>query len=212
MIKNKSLTKYSDQEIFWAGEFGDKYIKRNNALTLYISNIQLFSKIISIVGPIDSAIEFGPNIGLNLKAIKTILPKIKLTAVEINKKACDYLVKMKFLKVYNQSMIEYKNTMKYDLSFTKGVLIHLGPDQIQKAYRVLYNSSSRFILLAEYYNPSEQEILYQGYKGKLYRRDFAGEIMKKYSGKLKLIEYGFVYHQDKFPLDDITWFLLEKVK
>ena len=29
--------------------------------------------------------------------------------------------------------------------------------------------------------------------------------------KLKLIDYGFVYHKDPlYPLDDITWFLLEK--
>ena len=29
--------------------------------------------------------------------------------------------------------------------------------------------------------------------------------------KLKLIDYGFIYHRDNsFPKDDITWFLLEK--
>jgi hypothetical protein len=29
---------------------------------------------------------------------------------------------------------------------------------------------------------------------------------------LKLIDYGFCYHRDpQEPLDDITWFLLEKV-
>ena len=28
--------------------------------------------------------------------------------------------------------------------------------------------------------------------------------------KTKLVDYGFVYHRDKYPLDDITWFLLQK--
>jgi hypothetical protein len=27
---------------------------------------------------------------------------------------------------------------------------------------------------------------------------------------LSLVEYGFVYHRDPFPQDDLTWFLLEK--
>ena len=34
--------------------------------------------------------------------------------------------------------------------------------------------------------------------------------MKKYSN-LKLINYGFSYHKDKYYQDDITWFLLKKL-
>ena len=51
---------------------------------------------------------------------------------------------------------------------------------------------------------------YRGHEGKLFKRDFAGELLDKYPD-LKLIDYGFVYHRDtNFPQDDCTWFLLEK--
>jgi spore coat polysaccharide biosynthesis protein SpsF len=55
------------------------------------------------------------------------------------------------------------------------------------------------------------EIPYRGHSGKLFKRDFAGEILDAYSD-LNLIDYGFAYHRDNyFKQDDITWFLLEKL-
>jgi spore coat polysaccharide biosynthesis protein SpsF len=54
------------------------------------------------------------------------------------------------------------------------------------------------------------EINYRGNTGKLFKRDFAGEIMEKYKD-LELVDYGFIYHRDNiFAGDDFTWFLLEK--
>jgi hypothetical protein len=44
----------------------------------------------------------------------------------------------------------------------------------------------------------------------LFKRDFAGEILNKYQD-IKLVDYGFVYrHDNAFPLDDVTWFLLKR--
>ncbi|MGE5403941.1 MAG: pseudaminic acid biosynthesis-associated methylase, partial [Candidatus Saccharibacteria bacterium] len=66
------------------------------------------------------------------------------------------------------------------------------------------------IIVAEYYNPTPVEIQYRGHANKLFKRDFAGEMMDKYTD-LKLVKYGFAYHRDpNFPQDDITWMLLEK--
>ena len=86
------------QEFFWKGKFGDQYIKRNNAKSLLVAHKKFFKKILIKANKINSIIEFGPNIGINLMVLK----------------------------------------------------------------------------------------------------------------KIKLIDYGFVYHQDKYPQDDITWFLLQK--
>jgi spore coat polysaccharide biosynthesis protein SpsF len=70
--------------------------------------------------------------------------------------------------------------------------------------------SSRYILVCEYYNPTPVSIDYRGHSDRLFKRDFAGEILDLYTD-LTLRDYGFVYHRDtNFPLDDITWFLLEK--
>ena len=53
---------------------------------------------------------------------------------------------------------------------------------------------------------------YRGHEDRLFKRDFAGEMMKKFND-LKLVDYGFVYHADcNFPQDDVTWFVLEKCK
>ena len=53
---------------------------------------------------------------------------------------------------------------------------------------------------------------YRGHFDRLFKRDFAGDILDKYSN-VKLVDYGFVYHRDNnFPKDDLTWFLLEKEK
>ena len=94
--------------------------------------------------------------------------------------------------------------------FIKGVLIHINPKYLDLVYKKLYNTSKKYILIAEYYNPTPVEINYRGHEGKLFKRDFAGEMMDKYSN-LKLVDYGFSYHRDNnFIQDDITWFLLEK--
>ncbi|WP_276661905.1 hypothetical protein [Syntrophomonas wolfei] len=42
---------------------------------------------------------------------------------------------------------------------------------------------------------------YKGEKGKLFKRNFAGEMMDRYLD-LDLLDYGFVYHRDpNFPVD-----------
>jgi spore coat polysaccharide biosynthesis protein SpsF len=99
---------------------------------------------------------------------------------------------------------------KYDFALIKGVLIHINPDYLGKVYDMLYSSTSCYICIAEYYNPKPVEVTYRGHEGKLFKRDFAGEMMDKFPD-LKLLDYGFVYHRDyQFPQDDTTWFLLEK--
>ena len=74
----------------------------------------------------------------------------------------------------------------------------------------MYQMSSKYILIAEYYSRDFREIKYRGNDNKLFKRDFCGEIMDKFKD-LKIVDYGFVYYRDpNYPLDDITWFLLEK--
>lgn len=49
---------------------------------------------------IKSCIEFGSNIGANLKAIQTLLPNVEISAIEINHCACENYLK-KFIKPEN---------------------------------------------------------------------------------------------------------------
>jgi len=66
------------QEEFWAGSFGNEYIDRNQGIHDIAANIALFSKILSRTSKIHSVIEFGSNIGLNLIAIRQLLPMAEL--------------------------------------------------------------------------------------------------------------------------------------
>ncbi len=206
------MDKYkSSQESFWAGEFGTDYIKRNKSVELHASNLVLFSRILAkLTKPIDSVIEYGPNIGLNLIALKQLLPACELSGVEINETAFRELSGIENLKAYHSSIFDFKIDYLRDLALSKGLLIHLNPEMITQAYEKLYQSTSKYIILAEYYNPSPVEVSYRGHQGKLFKRDFAGEMLDQYPD-LHLIDYGFAYHRDhNFPQDDITWFLLGK--
>ncbi len=61
-------------------------------------------------------------------------------------------------------------------------------------------------MVAEYYNPTPVAISYRGHNDRLFKRDFAGELLDLYP-QLQLVDYGFVYRRDpSFPQDDLTWF------
>lgn len=202
----------TEQEEFWAGDFGTEYINRNNSAQMLASNLAFFSEVFKHTGSIASIIEFGSNIGMNIRAIRQLLPNANLSAIEINKNAAEKLKEISNLTVYNHSILDFVPDEQRDFVFTKGVLIHINPDFLPKVYEALYNTSNNFILVAEYYNPTPMEINYRGHTNKLFKRDFAGDLLKKYSD-LKLVSYGFVYRYDNlFPQDDCTWFLLKKVK
>tara|TARA_B100000941_G_scaffold211214_1_gene154779 strand:- start:6723 stop:7346 length:624 start_codon:yes stop_codon:yes gene_type:complete len=201
----------TEQEDFWSGNFGDNYILRNRSETFLQSNINFFKKALKKVKKIDSMIEFGANVGMNIKAIKS-LGKIKIfKAIEINKKACFDLEKVIGKEnVFQNSILDYKNSEKFDLVLTKTVLIHINPEKLVDVYRKIYKSAKKYVLIAEYYNPSPSVIEYRGFKNKLFKRDFAGELIDLYPD-LQILDYGFVYHRDQFyPQDDINWFLLKK--
>lgn len=205
----------TEQENFWSRDFGDQYIERNgNTREFVASAIGLFSRILCRTEGIHSVIEFGPNIGLNLKAIRLLLPHVGVAAVEINHKAVQQLRDDAFferqIQVYEQSVLEYQPAETYDLALAAGVLIHIHPDALPQVYETLYRSSRKYICISEYYNPAPVEIPYRGHQGKLFKRDFAGEFLDRYPD-CKLVDYGFQYHRDQnFPGDDRTWFLLEK--
>lgn len=200
----------TEQEAFWRGEFGDAYADRNAGEALIAAATGLFARALGRTDRIDSLIEFGTNRGLNLVALKRLLPHCRLSGVEINAKAHAAASALGVAEVWNGSLFDYRVSETFDLALIKGVLIHLAPELLPDAYAKLHAASRRWILVSEYYNPSPVEVAYRGHSGKLFKRDFAGELLDRYPD-LRLVDYGFVYHRDPvFPGDDATWFLLEK--
>ncbi len=198
-----------DQELFWSSEFGTDYLERNKGKLLIASNANLFNKVFSFMDePPKSILELGANIGLNFLGISKLGNSVDYTGVEINPVAHAELSKLPVTAVL-ASLFDYNPESQFDLVFTKGVLIHLNPSRLNQVYESLFEASKKYLLVVEYYNPTPVEIEYRGHSGKLFKRDFAGEMLDKFPD-LKLVSYGFCYHRDEFPQDDSTWFLMEK--
>lgn len=205
------------QEQAWAGEFGDAYHDRNTGRVP--ANRAFFRKVLNTPGcgssrhyagvSIKSAVEFGCGTGENLRALKQLIPGADLAGLEINYQAASIAQSLNDCPIYCTSLFEFEPTRTWELAFTKGVLIHVAPADLERAYDKLVRASSRWVLVAEYYNPIPVEVEYRGRTGLLWKRDFAGELLARYP-ELELHSYGFVYHRDPYPQDDLTWFLLEK--
>lgn len=203
-------TQRTSQEDLWAGDFGADYIERNRGTSLVASNTELFRKVLAATDDVGSVLELGCNIGNNLMALRSLLPDADLHGVEINSQAAAEVERWGGATVEVASILEYDAPRTFDLTFTKGVLIHINPDRVRDVYSALVESSNRYVMVCEYYNPTPVEVSYRGHEQALFKRDFAGEILDAFP-ELALVDYGFTYHRDpKFPLDDSTWFLMEK--
>jgi spore coat polysaccharide biosynthesis protein SpsF len=61
------MTFKTEQEAFWAGEFGNEYIKRNQGDALLAADLALFARALRVARGMGSCIEFDANIGMNLR-------------------------------------------------------------------------------------------------------------------------------------------------
>lgn len=205
------MTFKTEQESFWAGEFGTAYIDRNKGDQLLAANLDFFSKALRGARGIHSCIEFGANIGMNLRALKLLHPGLEQHGIEINADAAKQLrALISTDHVFEGSIFDYRPVQIFDLVLIKGVLIHINPAELPTVYDQLYKCTGKYLMVAEYYNPSPVAIPYRGHSDRLFKRDFAGELLDTYPD-LTLLDYGFAYRRDpSFPQDDITWFLMEK--
>jgi pseudaminic acid biosynthesis-associated methylase len=202
----------TQQEKLWSGEFGDAYCDRNNSEMHIAANIRLFGDILAGVERPERVIEFGANIGLNLRALRSLLPNAHLTAVEINSRAAGLLKEeLGDAEVLQQSIFDSIPPQTWDLVLIKTVLIHVSPELLPRAYDALYAATGRYLVIAEYFNPTPVEVEYRGHRAQLFKRDFCGEILDRFPD-LRLRRYGFNYSRDPIsPGADENWFLLEKI-
>jgi spore coat polysaccharide biosynthesis protein SpsF len=201
----------TDQEEFWAGEFGDAYVARNAGDKLAGSTVALFATILARCPNLESLTEFGSNFGQNLRAIRSLPPKVELDAVEINDSAVKLLQAWgEVRRMHHHSILDFEPDRTWDAVPIKGVPIHNNPDYLPQVYETIIRASKRYILLIEYFNPTPVEVEYRGHAGRLFKRDFAGEMLERYAS-VSVVDYVFVWrHDPTFPLDDANWFLLEK--
>lgn len=199
----------TEQEEFWQGEFGDAYTDRNAPPSLK-SNLNLFAKVLSKTSGVRTVYEVGTNRGLNLDALRHLLPDGQLHGIEINHKAAA-IAAGKGHQIEVGSVLSCQEARTFDLVFTRGVLIHINPAELPAVYDFMGRIAGKYILVDEYFSPHPVAIDYRGNKERLFKRDFAKEIMDRLS--LELVDYGFTWkHDPNFPLDDSTWFLFRKTR
>ena len=202
---------------FWRGDFGDAYADRNRGDQLIKNNEALFRKALLPMFHTTPMriIEFGANIGLNIRALRRIGPfsNCEFSAVEPNEKAAEELRKIDGVNVYQTAMQDADEPWGrgYDLTIVKGVCIHIPPHDLPSAYAAIFRASRRYILLCEYFSHTPREIVYRGESGRLWARDFCGELMDAYPD-LRRVAYGFVDRRDPYPQDSVNWYLLERTQ
>jgi pseudaminic acid biosynthesis-associated methylase len=197
----------TEQELFWEGEFGDGYTERNQ---ISIEQRQpFFAKVLQKTYGVKAICELGANRGHNLKAIANLSSNFELTGVELNLSAFQNLSRISNLTAIQSSIQDFNPDRQFDLVFTCGVLIHINPIDLPGIYQKIYDLSARYILINEYYNPVPVEIPYRGYSEKLFKRDFAGELIERCQ-KVSVIDYGFLWQKMQPSWDNTTWVLLEK--
>lgn len=199
----------TEQESFWAGSFGDDYVARNRGERLLAAKTAFFGRALRGASGPGSVCELGCNIGLNLQALSRLgVPALK--GIEINPTAAAEARAAGVAEISQRSILEdLGDEGLFDLTFTMGVMIHIAPDRLPVVYDNLVRLSRRHVFVCEYYNPAPVSVPYRGHADRLFKRDFAGEMIERHG--LDLVDYGFVYRRDPLmPMDDLTWFLLRK--
>jgi spore coat polysaccharide biosynthesis protein SpsF len=200
----------TEQESFWAGTFGDEYTRRNT--TPASARRGFFESILVSTAGVATVCELGANRGDNLAALYQIAPKLELTGVELNEGAVQALrAQVPSVTAVLSSIQDFEPNKTFDLVFTCGVLIHIPPVDLTSVYERLFVLSARYVLLNEYFSPRPVEIEYRGHHNRLFKRDFAGELLDRFPKNLRVVDYGFLWRRQEPGWDDTNWTLFEKV-
>jgi len=205
----------TEQEEHWAGPKGDAYHERSPGDER--ANYHFFAMALDKANMgergMRTMIELGAGTGANIRALVKRYPFAEITALELHTGAAKILKERAphVLVAAGVSVTDWEPLPKYwDVVITKGLMIHIPPADLPAVYDRIHTAAGRYILLAEYYNPTPVEIPYRGEANRLWKRDFAGEMLDRFPD-LMLRDYGFAYHRDtEAPQDDLTWWLLEK--
>jgi pseudaminic acid biosynthesis-associated methylase len=213
-----TMTVKTEQMSVWTGEFGAEYTRRN-ALTpeevdeLYrlrfgITRTALNERFIGHLPRDVRILEVGTNIGNQLQLLSR-QGFSELYGIELQWGALD--IARRNLPRANLVQgtaldIPFRDGF-FDVVYTAGVLIHIGPTDLATAQREIVRCSSRYVWGDEYYAPAFQEIDYRGHANLLWKGDYSRLYLERFP-ELTLVREERLPYKDE-PLSD-TMFLLEK--
>jgi pseudaminic acid biosynthesis-associated methylase len=200
----------SEQQEFWSNTYAAEYISKNDSFDAALGN-EAWSQMLFKADPIESVLECGSNIGRNVSFLQSLLPNSLISVIEISKLAFEFVnANFQLDESFHGPITESRFNKTFDLVFSMGVLIHIHPDDLLANMRRMYEHSSKYILIGEYFSRRPEMIEYQGSQEKLFKCDF-GKIFSE-NFEVKLVDYGFLWGHiyDKAGFDDITWHLFQK--
>jgi len=202
----------NEQEVFWSSHIGEAYRKENDSFSSDIGVAAwdvMFSKISK--DDIQSYLECGSNIGRNVGLLHRLIPHATANVVEINSESLQICRdRWNISSCYLGSISTAQFNQKFDLVFSCGVLIHVNPEDLLASMKSMFELSSRYVLIAEYFNRDPVSIPYRGAEQKLFKRDFGKLFLENFD--VNLVDYGFLwsYIFEQGGFDDVTFWLFEK--
>jgi len=200
------------QDVFWTEEYADSYRSKNKGFDNEVGR-QGWAKILNKADLVDRTyLEIGCNIGRNLDQLSLLDPGLRPSAIEINSKALEFVRSRHHLQQWfcgPAQEASFPGTT-FELVFTSGVLIHVPPVDLLDVMTKMYEWSSKYIVIAEYFNRTPVTIEYQGRPDLLFKRDFGAMFADNFD--VSLVDYGFLWGRiyDAAGFDDITWWLFKK--
>jgi pseudaminic acid biosynthesis-associated methylase len=214
---------HTQQEDFWAGDFGREYTDRNSRpldewnefyRSIYgHTKLEMNAEFIGELPREARILEVGCNTGMQLVGLQAMgfanLYGIELQAYAVEK-AREFVRGVNILQGSGFDM-PFKDSY-FDLVCTNGVLIHIAPEDLPRIMGEMVRCSKRYIMGYEYFAPDTTAINYRGNEGFLWKTDFARVFLENYP-ELRLVKQRlYPYINDAEQGNQDVMFLLEKVQ
>jgi len=170
------FSSHKTREMSWAGEFGDKYIDRNQELSNFqygdTDRLTITKSFFDKIPRDASILEIGCNIGSIIRILES-MGFTDVTGIDINEKAIKIISKAHpQYKFIHTSIENYEPHRTFDMVYTSGVLIHMTPEQLPRVVEKMERLSRKWIFGFEYYAEG-REFKIMGYAVPCYQGDFA---------------------------------------
>lgn len=207
------------QEEFWAKEFGEEYTERNLYSTpelldnfykgfLGVTRSGMNKEFLDSI-EINNMLEVGCNIGNQLNMLQSQGYK-NLYGIDIQSNAVEKAKQLtKGINIVEGSIfdIPFKDNY-FDVVYTAGVLIHISPNDIEKAMREIYRTSKKYIWGYEYFSEDYKAIDYRGNNDRLWKGNFSKMFMELYPDLALIKEKKYPYVEG--DNEDVMYLLKKK--
>ena len=184
----------------WCGDFGNNYTERNNDPH---GREFMWSTILSALPVMPASIlEIGANRGINLDILSGMVTS-RLIGVEPNDLARKHISCESHAGIAQS--IPLPNGYA-EMVATCGVLIHIPPADLERAYNEIYRVASRYVVCIEYFADKLEEAPYRGHDGLMWKCDF-GSLWLPYG--MDLLDCGFFWRPET-GLDNLTYWVFGK--